>query len=82
MRKIILLLLLSIISLTNIYSQTGKNEVPVFIPQDGGTPGFGTEGGGDAQTAPVYPISNELILGLTAGILLAGYFFYKKKKTA
>lgn len=78
MKKIVLILLLTIASITIVHSQGLPD--PVVTTKVTGNPGFGTEGGGDAQTAPVTPISNNLKLGMVAGLLLAGYFFYKKKK--
>ena len=65
MKKIVLILLLSIAPLTNLYAQD---------------PGFGDEGGGDAQDGPVAPISDNITEAMAAGILIAGYFFLKRKK--
>lgn len=67
MKKSILILFLLLSPFINIYAQD---------------PGFGEEGGGEAQTAPV-PIDKDVQNGIYAGILIAGFFFYsRKRKTA
>jgi hypothetical protein len=66
MKKIIYFLLLSTISSTGLYAQ--------------GDPGFGDEGGGDGQDAPVAPINGLLIPLLVTGILTSIYFIRKKEK--
>jgi hypothetical protein len=43
-------------------------------------PGFGDEGGGDAQTAPPAPINKNLNEGILIGIVIAGYFFMQKRE--
>jgi len=50
--------------------------------QNEGGPGFGDEGGGDAQTNPeIVPISDNIEWVLLAGLLLGAYFVYNNKKS-
>ena len=67
MKKLIYFLLLSTISTTSSFAQ--------------GDPGFGDEGGGDGQDAPVAPIDSLLIPLLVTGILTSIYFIKKKETT-
>ena len=65
MKKIIYIILLSTFGTTNLFAQD---------------PGFGEEGGGDAQDAPVAPIDNLLLPLLVTGILTTIYFVRKKER--
>ncbi|WP_146739574.1 hypothetical protein [Flavobacterium aciduliphilum] len=54
-----------------------------FVNSYSQDPGFGDEGGGDAQDAPVAPIANHVNEGMMVGVFIAGYFLYlRKRKTA
>lgn len=64
MKKLIYILLFSISGITNLHAQD---------------PGFGDEGGGDAQDAPRTPIDDIIIPLLITGILTSIYFIKKKK---
>lgn len=67
MKKLILLFFLLLTPFVSVFSQD---------------PGFGDEGGGDAQTAPPAPINKNLKEGILIGIVIAGYFFYAKNRKA
>ncbi|MQP52087.1 MULTISPECIES: hypothetical protein [unclassified Flavobacterium] len=66
MKKIIYIVLLSTIGTTPLHAQ--------------GDPGFGDEGGGDGQDAPVTPI-NELIIPLLITGILTSIYFIKKRES-
>lgn len=66
MKKIIYIILLTTI---------GTNFVQAQVD-----PGFGEEGGGDAQTAPTAPIDNLLLPLLITGIITTIYFVRKKER--
>lgn len=81
MKKIILLLLLFLITSTNIYSAATQDPAPEPFFTPNVDPGFGAEGAGDAQTAPgTYPISNAINYGIVTGLMIAGFFFFNRKK--
>ncbi|WP_445712808.1 hypothetical protein [Flavobacterium sp.] len=65
MKKIIYIVLLSTIGTAPLHAQD---------------PGFGDEGGGDAQDAPVTPI-NELIIPLLITGILTSIYFIKKRES-
>jgi hypothetical protein len=53
--------------------------LPSFAQND---PGFGDEGGGDAQTNPTgVPINQNLEIVLILGIVLGAYFVYNNRKS-
>ena len=64
MKKLIYILLFSTFGITNLQAQD---------------PGFGDEGGGDAQDLPQTPINNIVIPLLITGILTSIYFIKKKE---
>lgn len=64
MKKLIYILLFSTFGITNLQAQD---------------PGFGDEGGGDAQDAPNAPIDGILIPLFISGLLLSIYVLRKKE---
>ena len=69
MKKIFFTLLITVMTLSNVYSQTAND------------PGFGDEGGGDAQDAPGAPIDDYLNHAILFGIMIGGYYLVSKKNT-
>lgn len=67
MKKIFYTLLITVMTLSNLYSQND--------------PGFGDEGGGDGQDAPGAPIDDYLNHAILLGIMIGGYYLVTKKNT-
>lgn len=65
MKKAIYFIVLFTIATTSLYAQD---------------PGFGDEGGGDGQDAPVTPINNIILPLLITGIITSIYFIKRKEK--
>lgn len=65
MKKLIYIIVLATIGTTNLYAQD---------------PGFGDEGGGDAQDAPNAPINGLEVPLLITGIVVAIVLLRKKEK--
>lgn len=68
MKKIFYTLLITVMTLSNLYSQTAND------------PGFGDEGGGDGQDAPGAPINDYLNHAILLGIMIGGYYLVTKKE--
>ncbi len=64
MKKTIYILALLALATTSLYAQD---------------PGFGDEGGGDGQDAPVTPINDIILPLLITGILTSIYYIRKKE---
>lgn len=65
MKKAIYLFALLTFATTSLYAQD---------------PGFGDEGGGDGQDAPVTPINNIILPLLITGIITSFYYLKKKER--
>ena len=65
MKKAIYLFALLTFATTSLYAQD---------------PGFGDEGGGDGQDAPVTPINKIILPLLITGIITSFYYLKKKEK--
>ncbi|WP_445715202.1 hypothetical protein [Flavobacterium sp.] len=65
MKKLLYIFIFTILGITNAQAQD---------------PGFGDEGGGDAQDAPTTPINNIILPLLITGIITSIYYIKKKEK--